>query len=317
MKLIIQIPCYNEAATLPVTLKALPRKVKGFKKVEWLIINDGSSDDTAAVAKQYKVDHIVSFNKNKGLAEVFRTGLAESLKRGADVIVNTDADNQYCADDIHLLTTPILEGRADIVIGARPITTISHFSPLKKLLQKAGSWAVRKVSNTSVDDAPSGFRAFSREAALKLNVFGTYTYTLETIIQSGWKNINVLSVPIRVNGFLRPSRLMKSMFSYIKKSLLTIVRIYAVYKPFKFFAMIGVLVFTGGVALGVRFLVYYFFIDGGKGHVQSLILAAILLLIGFQTVTVGFLADIVSVNRLLLEDVQYRLRKMENERIRR
>jgi len=313
MKLIIQIPCYNESATLALTLKELPRKVKGFQKVEWLIINDGSKDNTVEVAKKCGVNHIVSFSKNKGLAEGFMAGLNECLRLGADVIVNTDADNQYNAADIPKLVEPILLGKADVVIGARPITQISHFSMLKKFLQKTGSFAVRLFSNTSVDDAPSGFRAFSRDAAMKLNVFGRYTYTIETIIQAGWKNLTILTVPIRVNADLRPSRLVKSIFSYVKKSLITMVRFYAIYRPFVFFMTIGFIMLTAGALIGLRFLYFFFIIGDGSGHTQSLILAAILIGIGFQTVIAAFLSDLISINRKILEDLRYRIIKIETE----
>ncbi|HNU91651.1 MAG TPA: glycosyltransferase family 2 protein [Spirochaetota bacterium] len=310
MKLIIQIPCYNEEKTLALALKELPRKVKGFKKVEWLIINDGSTDNTVEVARKSGVDHIVGFTRNQGLARGFMLGLDACLRLGADVIVNTDADNQYDARDIPALVEPILKGRADIVIGARPITEIEHFSPIKKFLQKLGSRVVRMASHTDIPDAPSGFRAMSRDAAMRLNVFNNYTYTLETIIQAGQKNMAITSVPIRVNEDLRPSRLVKSISSYVKRSILTIFRIFVVYKPFHFFMTLGLLIFGAGFLLGVRFL-YYLFADGGAGHIQSLILVAILMGIGFQTMLFAFLADLLAVNRNLMEDVQYRLRKFE------
>lgn len=313
MKLIIQIPCYNEAETLPVTLKELPRKMEGFDKVEWLIINDGSTDNTVEVAKANGVDHVVNFTRNQGLARAFLAGLDTCIRLGADVIVNTDADNQYNAADIPLLVGPILSGRAEIVVGARPIREIKHFSPLKKLLQKMGSWVVRLTSRTHIADAPSGFRAISREAALRLNVFNDYTYTLETIIQAGQKNMAMMSVPIRVNEDLRPSRLVKSIPGYLLQSILTIIRIFVVYRPFRFFLTIGTLFSTGGFILGLRFL-YFFIKDGGEGHVQSLILASILLGMGFQTIAVAFLADLQAVNRRLMEDVQYRMRKAEIEK---
>jgi len=313
MKLIIQIPCYNEAETLPVTLKELPRKMEGFDKVEWLIINDGSTDNTVEVAKANGVDHVVNFPKNQGLARAFLAGLDAGIRFGADVIVNTDADNQYNAADIPLLVGPIVSGRAEIVVGARPIRGIKHFSPVKKLLQKMGSWVVRLTSRTDVADAPSGFRAISREAALRLNVFNDYTYTLETIIQAGQKNMAILSVPIRVNEDLRPSRLVKSIRGYLLQSILTIIRIFVVYRPFRFFMTLGALFSTAGFILGLRFI-YFFIKDGGEGHVQSLILASILLGMGFQTMAVAFLADLQAVNRRLMEDVQYRLRNAEIEK---
>lgn len=308
MKLVIQIPCYNESGTLALALKELPRKLEGFDSVEWLIINDGSTDNTVEVAKACGVDHVVSFTKNQGLAKGFMAGLDAALQAGADVIVNTDADNQYAAGDIPKLVQPILEGKADIVVGARPISTIKHFSPLKKLLQKIGSWTVRKASGTDIPDAPSGFRAISRDAAMRLNVFNSYTYTLETIIQAGQKNMAIMSVPIEVNEDLRPSRLVKSIGSYIKKSVITIFRIFVVYRPFKFFGTIGLFAFFGGLSLGLRYLVFIV-MGNASGHIQSLIFASILLGIGFQTVLVAFLGDILSVNRKLLEDVQYRLKK--------
>ena len=312
MKLIIQIPCYNEADTLAIALKELPRTVEGFEKVEWLIINDGSTDNTVEVAKANGVDHIVSFAKNQGLARVFMAGLDACLKLGADVIVNTDADNQYNANDIPLLVKPILDKEAELVIGSRPISEIKHFPFIKKQLQKLGSWVVRLASKTDVPDAPSGFRAMSREAAMCLNVFNDYTYTLETIIQAGQKRMAVASVPVRVNDELRPSRLVRSIPSYIKNSVITIVRIFAVYKPFRFFMTFGLLLFSAGFVIGLRYL-YYYFREGGEGHVQSLILASILLGIGFQTMLVAFLADLLAVNRRLMEDVQYRLKKLQHK----
>jgi glycosyltransferase involved in cell wall biosynthesis len=285
--------------------------VRGFERVEWLIINDGSTDSTVEVAKASGVDHIVSFTKNQGLARAFMAGLDACLKLGADVIVNTDADNQYNAQDIPFLIKPILDKKAELVIGARPISEIKHFPFIKKQLQNLGSWVVRLASKTDVPDAPSGFRAMSREAALRLNVFNDYTYTLETIIQAGQKNMAVVSVPVRVNEELRPSRLVKSIPIYLRKSIITIVRIFVVYKPFRFFATIGAFLFGAGLVIGLRFL-YYFFQDDGEGHVQSLILASILLGIGFQTMLVAFLADLQAVNRRLMEDVQFRLRKIES-----
>lgn len=310
MKLIIQIPCYNEADTLAVTLRALPKKLEGFDKVEWLVIDDGSTDKTAEVARENGVDHVVSFTKNQGLARAFMAGLDACLKLGADVIVNTDADNQYNSADIPLLLQPVLDGKAELVIGKRPISEIRHFSPVKKFLQKLGSLVVRLTSRTDIADAPSGFRAISREAALRLNVFNDYTYTLETLIQAGQKNMAVVSVPVRVNEDLRPSRLVRNIPSYLGKSIVTIVRIFVVYKPFRFFMSAGLFLFTAGILIGLRFL-YYYFKDGGSGHIQSLILASILLGIGFQTVLVAFLADLQGVNRRLMEDVQYRLKMMQ------
>lgn len=310
MKLIIQIPCFNEAETLAVTLNDLPRMLEGFNVVEWLIIDDGSKDNTVEVAKCNGVDHIISFTTNQGLAKGFMAGLDACLKLGADVIVNTDADNQYKASGIEDLVLPILQKQADIVIGARPIGTIAHFSPIKKLLQCFGSWVVRVVSGTAIDDAPSGFRAMTREAAIQLNVFNDYTYTLETIIQAGQKNMSIISVPIQVNADLRPSRLLKSLPSYVKKSISTIIRIFVVYKPFRFFMTIGVVIFSVGFLIGLRYLLLEA-IESNGGHIQSLILACILLVIGFQTMIVAFVADLQSVNRKLLEDIRVRIRKFD------
>ncbi|MBD0415995.1 glycosyltransferase family 2 protein [Oryzicola mucosus] len=308
MKLIIQIPCYNEAGTLAITLAELPRQVPGFDTVEWLIIDDGSVDDTVGVAKANGVDHIVRHTRNQGLAKAFMTGLEASLAAGADVIVNTDADNQYNAGDIPALTNPIVKGEADIVIGARPIATIEHFSPLKKALQKLGSWVVRVASKSDIPDAPSGFRAWSRNAAQHMMVFSDYTYTLETIIQAGQKNMAMTSVPIRVNGDLRPSRLFKSIPSYIQRSVITIIRIFIIYRPFRFFASIGLTLFVLGLLVGLRFLVYYF-MGEGAGRIQSLILASLLLTMGFQTFLIAFVADLLAANRKLLEEIRYSTRK--------
>ena len=306
MKLIIQIPCLNEADTLGIAVKALPRQVPGFDVVEWLIIDDGSTDETVRVGQEHGVDHIVRHVRNQGLAKGFMTGLDACLRLGADVIVNTDADNQYNADDIPALTAPIVAGTADIVVGERPISNIQHFSPIKKLLQNLGSWVVRVASKTDIPDAPSGFRAISRSAAQQLVVFNDYTYTLETIIQAGQKNMAITSVPVRVNADLRPSRLFKSIPAYIRRSMVTIVRIFVVYKPFRFFATIGLVLFGAGFLLGLRFV--WKWIGGeGDGHVQSLILSGVLLGMGFQTILVAFLADLLSANRKLLEDIRFRI----------
>ena len=312
MKLIIQIPCYNEEATLSLALDELPKQVKGFDVVEVLIINDGSTDNTVKVAQDWGVDHIVSFNKNKGLARGYMAGLEASLKHGADVIVNTDADNQYNAKDIEKLCQPILEGKADLVVGERPINNIEHFSFIKKRLQNLGSWVVRKVSRTDIPDAPSGFRAISREAAFHLNVFNDYTYTLETIIQAGRKNMAITSVPIGVNEDLRPSKLFKSMGAYIKRSIGTILRIGIIYEPSKFFSWIGITSFILGTAVGIRWIVL-FLMDPSRTHVPSLILASILIILGVLVIVMAVLADLISVNRKILEENQSRLRKMEND----
>lgn len=309
-KLIIQIPCYNEEGTLAVALNALPRQVPGFDKVEWLIINDGSTDGTIAVAKANGVDHVVDLGYHQGLARGFMAGLDAALRAGADVVVNTDADNQYNADDIPKLVEPILRGEAAIVVGARPITEIEHFSPIKKTLQRLGSWVVRAASGTDIADAPSGFRAMTREAAMQLNVFSAYTYTLETIIQAGQKNMAIVSVPIRTNGFLRPSRLMKSMRAYIQRSIFTIFRIFITYRPLRFFTVMGLIPFSAGVLIGLRW-VYLFQFDPHRARVPSLILAAIFILIGVQLWIFGVVADVVAVNRKMLEDIQLRVKRME------
>ncbi len=311
MKLIIQIPCYNEAETLGVTLDALPKQVEGFDSVELLIIDDGSTDNTVEVARAHGVHHIVRFTKNRGLARGFLAGLDACIEAGADVIVNTDADNQYDARDIPNLTEPVRSGKADIAVGVRTIEDIRHFSWIKKKLQKLGSKVIRRFSKTDILDATSGFRAMSRDAAMRLNVFNEYTYTLETILQAGQKNLAILSVPIRVNADLRPSRLVKSIVSYVKKSMITIIRITVVYKPIKFFMTIGLTLFGLGFLVGLRFL-YFYFTGGGSGHVQSLILASILLGIGFQTILIAFISDLLATNRKIMEDVQYRLKKLEH-----
>lgn len=309
-KLIIQMPCYNEEETLGIALSALPREVPGVDKVEWLIINDGSSDRTLEVAREHGVDHVVDLGSHQGLARGFVAGLDACLRAGADVIVNTDADNQYEAADIPKLIAPILSGEADIVVGARPIEQIEHFSPIKKRLQKLGSWVVRVASKTRIPDAPSGFRAMSREAAMRLNVFSSYTYTLETIIQAGQKGMSIVSVPIRTNPFLRPSRLMKSIPAYIQRSIFTILRIFMTYKPMRFFSSLGALPFLVGAGLGVRWIVLYVN-ETERAHVPSLILAAILILIGVQLIVLGLVADLIAVNRKLLEDIQLRIKRVE------
>lgn len=313
MKLIIQIPCYNEAETLEIALNDLPKRLEGIDEIEYLIINDGSKDATVEVAKNWGVHHIVSFKKNKGLAKGFMAGLDGCLRNGADIIVNTDADNQYCAEDIQKLIQPILEEQADIVIGARPIDETKHFSFIKKKLQHFGSWVVRKASNTDIPDAPSGFRAFSREAAMRINVVNDYTYTLETIVQAGREKIAITSVPIRTNAELRPSRLFNSIWGYVKKSMLTILRAYMMYKPLKCFTYLAIPPVVFGVAIGVRFLIYY--MQGtGSGHVQSLILACTMVIIGFLTFMIGLLADVLAANRKILQETQYQVRRMEYDR---
>ena len=311
MKLIIQIPCYNEAETLQVALDHLPRQIDGVDEIEVLIINDGSKDDTVQVARDWGVNHIVSFKQNKGLAKGFMAGIDACLHLGADIIVNTDADDQYCGEDIAKLVEPILKEKADIVIGERPIDETEHFSWKKKMFQHLGSWVVRVVSNTDIPDAPSGFRAYSREAALRLNVVNEYTYTLETIIQAGWNRTAMTSVPIRTNPDLRPSRLFKSMWKYMKRSASVILRSFAMYKPMRFFGILSLLFGIPGLALGIRFLWIFASTGSGSGHVQSLILCALLLMISVLFLIAGIQADLISDNRKLLEDVQYRVRKME------
>ena len=310
MKLIIQIPCLNEAETLEVALNDLPKHIDGIDEIEYLIINDGSTDNTVEVAKNWGVQYVVNFKQNKGLARGFMAGLDARLRNGADIIVNTDADNQYCGADIEKLVRPILDGKADIVIGERPIDDTAHFSPLKKKLQHIGSWTVRVASKSDIPDAPSGFRAYSREAALRLNVVNQYTYTLETIVQAGHEKFAMTSVPIRTNDELRPSRLFSSMFGYIKKSVVTIARSFMMYKPLRFFGLIGTILFLIGLILGIRYLVFIFAGIPG-GHVQSLILASTLMMMGFMTGVIGLQADIIAANRKIMEDIQYHVRKMD------
>lgn len=307
MKLVIQIPCLNEESSLPVTIKELPKAIDGIDKIEILVIDDGSFDRTSEVAKDLGVDEIVRFSKNRGLAAAFRAGLARALEMGADIIVNTDADNQYCGNDIEKLVRPILEKQADIVIGTRPVAKISHFSPLKKVLQKLGSFVMRLISGTKIEDAPSGFRAFSKNAALQINIFDNYTYTLETVIQSKAKGLELLCVPVEVNPEMRESRLFKNMFSYIIRSIFTMLRMFVIYKPFRFFSIIGGLFLVAGLLLGGRF-VYYYIVGSGSGHIQSLILAAILLITGVQIGLIAVLSELLSINRKLLEDIQRRVK---------
>ena len=309
-KLIIQIPCFNEEDSLPTTLQALPREVEGVSQVEWLIVNDGSTDRTVEAAREAGVDHIVSLPRNQGLARAFMVGLAACLERGADIIVNTDADNQYNAGDIPALVQPILDGRAEIVVGQRPVHDMEQYSWAKRVLHKIGSWAVRKASRTDIPDAPSGFRALTRDAAMRLNVFSEYTYTLETVIQAGQKSMAIESVPVRTNPELRPSRLMRSVSSYVRRSVSTITRIFMTYRPLQFFGIPGVVCFTLGFAIGVRFLVY-FAMGEGQGKVQSLILAALLMGSGGFLVVVGLLADLVAVNRKLLEKIDWRVQRLQ------
>jgi len=312
MKLVIQIPCYNEEKTLPVSLADLPKEISGIDVIETLIIDDGSTDDTQNVARQAGVNHIVGFSQNRGLAKAFMAGIEKSLEVGADIIVNTDADNQYRADDIHLLIEPILNQKADFVVGQRPISEIEHFSRVKKILQKLGSWVVRVASKTDIPDAPSGFRAMNREAAKRLHVFSEYTYTLETIIQAGQKGFAVASVPVRTNKDMRESRLVKSIRSYVARSISTIIRVFMTYKPFRFFAVPGATCFILGFLLGARFI-YFYMMGDGDGHIQSIILSGILMTTGFLMSVIGLVADLISVNRKLLEQIDWRVKNIEEE----
>lgn len=310
MKLIIQIPCFNEASTLPVTIADLPTSIPGVDRIELLVIDDGSSDGTAETASSVGVDHVVRLKRHTGLAHAFAAGLEEALSRGADVIVNTDGDNQYRGSGIAKLISPLLHGEADIVVGNRGVQDIKRFSRTKKLLQRMGSWVVRWASATDVPDATSGFRAFSREAALRLNIFSTYTYTLETLIQAGRMGLEVVSIPVETNEELRESRLISSIPQYVFRSIATILRIFLMYEPLRVFLSLGtILVLVGGLLIA-RF--GYFYLQGqGQGHVQSLIIAAILVVLGFQTFLLGLLADLVARNRRLQEEARYRIRKLD------
>lgn len=308
MKVIIQIPAYNEEETLSIAINALPKTLVGVDVVEYLIIDDGSADKTSEVAKQCGVHHVIRHPYNQGLAKAFMTGISAGLDRGADIIVNTDADNQYEADDIIKLVTPIIEGKAEFVIGERPISQTQHFSLTKKFLQKLGSWVVRVLSGTEIKDAPSGFRAISREAALKFNVFNNYTYTLETIIQAGQLGIKTISVPVRTNGDLRPSKLVKSIPQYVKQSILTMLRVVNTYKPLRTFINLTIIFLIPGIILIVRWVVFYSG-DTPASHIPSLIIAIGLVITALQFLIFGLIADLVSVNRQLLEDIQLRLRR--------
>ena len=310
MKLIVQIPCYNEEETLPETVRDIPRLIEGIDEVEILVIDDGSTDKTIEVAKSAGVDHIVKNTCNKGLARTFLVGLGASLRLGADIIVNTDGDNQYKGQDIPKLIAPILKGQADIVIGDRQTDKIPHFSPTKKKLQKFGSFVVRILSKTDVPDAVSGFRAFSREAAMQMNIVSAFSYTIETVIQAGKKDLAVANVPVGTNPKTRESRLFQSIPKFLEHSLTTMIRTYAMYKPLRLFFYIGCLCILGGLIPSIRFLFYYFTGQGG-GHVQSLILAAILFIIGFQVFMIGLVADVISFNRKLIEETLLRVRRME------
>ena len=311
MKLIIQIPCFNEAETLPETVAALPRSLPGIDLIEYLIIDDGSTDETVAVAQSIGVHHIVRQTQNGGLARNFSTGIEACIQRGADIIVNTDADNQYMADDIELLVEPILARRADIVVGNRDVATQPHFSTTKRFLQKLGSWVVSRAASRKIPDATSGFRAYTRAAAMHTIVLSDYSYTLETLIQAGVRRKAVEHVLIRTNPPTRPSRLMKGIPQFLSHSGATIIRAYATYRPMRIFFGVGIAMLSVGVAIGLRFL-YFFMNDGGSGHIQSLILAAALSITGFQVCVIGLLADLIGANRKILEETLFRLRRIES-----
>jgi glycosyltransferase involved in cell wall biosynthesis len=309
-KLIIQIPCYNEAATLPQTLACLPRQIPGIDQIEILIIDDGSSDGTAQVARAFGVHHVVRFPRNRGLASAFSAGLEECLRQGADIIVNTDADNQYEARDIPRLIEPLLARRADMAVGNRQVGQLQNFSPLKRRLQVLGSWVIGQASGLDTPDATSGFRAMTREAALRTFVISGYSYTLETLIQAGASRMTVEFVPVAVNPQTRPSRLMRGIPHYIRKSTATILQSYSMYRPLRVFSALGCGLIGLGTIPGMRFL--YLYTAGQRaGHIQSLILAAIFIIVGFQVLLIGLLADLLSFNRRMLEDLMYRVRKME------
>lgn len=315
MKLIIQIPCYNEAETIPSTLRLLPRQIEGFDQVEVLIIDDGSHDGTAEVARLAGADHIVRLPHHAGLAEAFVAGLDASLRLGADVIVNTDADNQYEAKDIPCLVDPILKGTAELVVGDRGVATLQSFSLVKRKLQTIGSRVVSQAAGLNIPDATSGFRAMTREVALQTNVLSEYSYTLETLIQAGNHKTKVASVPIHTNPPQRPSRLMRGVVDYLRNSSITIIRSYAMYRPLRVFAGIGAVLLLAGLLLGVRFLIFLFFFNHGSGNIQSLILAAVLLIVGFQTVLIGLVADLIAFNRKILEEILYRVRSVDTEHL--
>lgn len=309
-KLVIQIPCFNEEATLGVTLNDLPRQLEGVDVIEWLVVDDGSVDGTVEVARAHGVDHIVRLPRNQGLAGAFKAGLRASIAAGADIVVNTDADNQYCAGDIGKLIAPVLGGECDIVVGARPIESIRHFSLVKKILQRLGSRVVSLVSGRNIDDATSGFRAFNRDAALRLQVFDSYTYTIETLIQGGRQGLRIGCVPISTNGYLRPSRLIRNVPSYIARSVITMVRTFILYKPLQFFVTLGMIPFVLGCAVGARWVFLFLNVTPGS-HIPSLVLAAILVLVGVHLFVVGLIAELTSTNRKLLEELLYMQRVKE------
>lgn len=310
MKLIIQIPCYNEAETLPATLADLPTAVPGVACIETLIIDDGSTDNTAAVAVKCGVNHIISHRHNMGLARTFQDGLDASLRLGADIIVNTDADNQYPGHYVAELVAPILSAAADIVIANRQVDKITHFSPMKRHLQKLGSWTVRTVSGTDVPDAPSGFRAYTRDAALRLNILTPFSYTLDTIIQAGKMGLAIVSIPVETNNPTRPSRLQRSMWHFIKAQASTIIRLYAFYEPLRTFTYTAVPFLVTGLLLWLRFF-YYFLLGRPNQFIQSVTIGTGLLLVGLLIFLFGVQADITSKHRQLTQETLYRLKKLE------
>jgi glycosyltransferase involved in cell wall biosynthesis len=310
MKLIVQIPCLNEEATLPLTVRDIPREIEGVDSVELLVIDDGSTDGTVTVARESGVEHIIHFRRNRGLAAAFAAGIDAALSLGADIIVNTDGDNQYAGADIPDLIAPILAGQADVVIGDRQTDSVTHFSPGKKRLQRLGSWVVRKASESDIPDTTSGFRAYSREAALRLNVVSEYSYTLETIIQAGKLRLSMTHVPVHTNPKLRESRLIVDIPTYLRRSTETIIRIYAMYEPLRVFVAAGLLLLLGGLLLSVRYVIFAA-MGEGKGHVQSVIVAAVLFIAGFQVILIGLLADLIAINRRLNEDILLRVKRLE------
>ena len=309
MKLIIQIPCHNEAQVITTTIKSLPTSLEGFDEVEYLVIDDGSNDGTADAALAAGVHHVITLPGHMGLAAAFTSGLDACIKNGADVIVNTDADNQYHAEDISLLVKPILNGRAQIVVGDRGVATLETFSPIKRLLQRMGSWVVGRISGLEIPDATSGFRAISREAALRTLVLNDYSYTLETLIQAGSRKMTVEYVKIRTNPQTRPSKLIRNIPDYVANSSATIVRSYTMYRPLRVFTVLGGFLLLGGLAIGGRFL-YFYFTGQGSGHLQSVVLAAVLLIVGFQVMLIGLVADLIGFNRKILEEILYRMKKL-------